>query len=184
MEMDRAHTTKTSVKHHQTSFDLEPSQEEEKRQAKEHLVTGSPGRHPETGIHLPTSHPAAPQTLGRTAFLPFLVQEWTSNGKPDPERSPNSQEIISTFRNCSVDQLRAVWRTQCGADQAYPGSTRALTVSVYWMLCKGECKPDGYRTNGGPIQSYSVTMRNGFVQMDQSQWGGRRSCTQTRHSLG
>ena len=31
MEMDRAHITQTSVKHHQTGSDLEPSREEKQR---------------------------------------------------------------------------------------------------------------------------------------------------------
>lgn len=49
-KMDKywAHTAETSV-NHQTSFDIEPSREE-KRPAEEHLATGSPGRHEETGI--------------------------------------------------------------------------------------------------------------------------------------
>lgn len=52
MELDRAQTTKTSAKHHQTSSDMEPSREKEKRLAKEQLADGSPGRYQETGIHL------------------------------------------------------------------------------------------------------------------------------------
>lgn len=45
---DWAHTVKASVKHQQTGFDVELSREEEKREAKEHPVTGSPDSHQET----------------------------------------------------------------------------------------------------------------------------------------
>lgn len=54
MEMDRAHTSKTNVKHHQTGSDVESSGEEKDRSAKKHLAKRFAGRHQEDGIHLVT----------------------------------------------------------------------------------------------------------------------------------
>lgn len=50
--MDLAHTTKGSIKHHQTSPDMEPPREMKERTTKEYLGKSPPGRHQEYGPHL------------------------------------------------------------------------------------------------------------------------------------